>query len=68
MANFYTDHDVSLRVASLLRQLGHTAVTARDLGLERAGDDEHLLTAAQRGWILVTHNNTLANYEKLNEA
>ena len=56
MASFYTDHDVSLRVASLLRQLGHTALTARDLGLERAGDDEHLLTAAQRGWILVTHN------------
>ena len=56
MANFYTDHDVSLRVAVLLRQVGHTAITARDRGLERAGDDEHLLIAAQRSWILVTHN------------
>ena len=56
MASFYTDHDVALQVALLLRQIGHTAITARDLGLERAGDDEHLLTAAQRGWILVTHN------------
>jgi predicted nuclease of predicted toxin-antitoxin system len=56
VASFYTDHDVALQVALLLRQIGHTAITARDLGLERAGDDEHLLTAAQRGWILVTHN------------
>lgn len=50
------DHDVSLHVALLLRQLGHRATTARDLGLERAGDDEHLFIAAQRAWILVTHN------------
>lgn len=56
MASFYTDHNVALQVALLLRQAGHTAVTARDLGLERAGDDVHLLMAAQHGWMLVTHN------------
>jgi hypothetical protein len=56
VASFYTDHDVALQIAVLLRQLGHTAVTARDIGLERAGDDAHLLAAAQRGWIFVTHN------------
>ena len=56
MANFYTDHNVALQVAILLRQAGHTAITARDLGLERAGDDEHFLVAAQHSWILVTHN------------
>jgi hypothetical protein len=56
VASFYTDHDVALQLAMLLRQHGHMAFTARDIGLERAGDHEHLLTAAQRGWILVTHN------------
>ena len=56
MASFYTDHDVALQVAVLLRAHGHMALTARAIGLERAGDHEHLLTAAQRGWILVTHN------------
>ena len=56
MASFYTDHDVALQVAVLLREHGHTALTARVIGLERAGDHEHLLTTAQRGWILVTHN------------
>jgi hypothetical protein len=56
VAHFYTDHNVALQVALILRQTGHAAITARDLGLERAGDDTHLLTAAQHGWILVTHN------------
>ncbi len=56
MASFSTDHNVALRVATLLRERGHAAVTARDLGLERAGDDEHLLVCAERGWILVTDN------------
>lgn len=56
MASFYTDHNVALQVALLLRQAGHTAITARDLGLERAGDDAHLLVAAPHGWILITHN------------
>lgn len=36
--------------------MGHTARTALDLGLAHAGDDEHLLIAAQNGWILVSHN------------
>jgi len=56
VASFDTDHDVALQVAVLLREHGHMALTARAIGLERAGDHEHLLTAAQRGWILVTHN------------
>ena len=53
MASFYPDHDVALRVAVLLREHGHMALTARDIGLERAGDHEHLLMAAQRGWLAV---------------
>src|SRR5215510_6348095 len=40
----------------LLQHHDHMVLTVRDIGLERAGDHEHFLTAAQRGWILVTHN------------
>lgn len=43
-------------LARELAALGHTAVTARDLGLSAAGDQLHLLQAAQQHRILVTHN------------
>ena len=56
MARFYLDHDVSRWLAPRLRAAGHDALTARDAGLEQAGDDEQLLTAAQQGRILLIHN------------
>ena len=56
MADFYLDADVGTGIASLLRSRGHTVVTARDMGLESATDDEHLLTAAQLVRTFVTHN------------
>jgi hypothetical protein len=56
MADFHIDHDVALDVTRLIRTYGHTAVTARDLGLTRAKDYTHLLVAARAGRILVTRN------------
>jgi hypothetical protein len=56
VADFYTDHDVARKVAELLRAAGQGAVTARDLRLESATDDEQLLVAAQHGRIFATHN------------
>ncbi len=56
MADFYLDNDVSLRLAPLLRSVGHRVTTTRDLGLSGASDDAQLLTAARNGWILITHN------------
>jgi predicted nuclease of predicted toxin-antitoxin system len=56
MADFYVDHDVAIQVADRLRGYGHTAVLARDLGLERAPDYEHVLTAALANRILLTRN------------
>jgi hypothetical protein len=56
VAALYTDHNVDQRIAIQLRHLGHYVVTAPMLGLQRAGDDEHLLAAAQHSWILVTHD------------
>lgn len=56
MASFDTDHNVALRVSRLLITRGHHATTARELGLERAGDEEPRLIAPRCEAILVTHN------------
>jgi hypothetical protein len=56
VATSYTDHNVSPPLAELLRTRGHDVLTARDVDQEAAGDDEHLLFAAQTGRMLVTHN------------
>ena len=56
MARFQLDHNVSRQIADLLRFRGHDVVTARELGLEDAADDVHLLAAIQDGRIFVTHN------------
>jgi predicted nuclease of predicted toxin-antitoxin system len=56
VADLYFDHNVAVETALLLRNAGHTALSARDRSLERAGDQVHLLTAAESGSVLVTHN------------
>jgi hypothetical protein len=66
MAAFYLDNDVNVVLAELLRSRGHTALTARDLALQRAPDADHLLLAAQRGWIMVTRN--VGHFRVLHEA
>jgi hypothetical protein len=53
---FYLDHNVALELAHHLRDAGHDARTARDLEMERAGDETHLSLAARSGWTLITHN------------
>ncbi len=47
---------MAIETASLLQEAGHSAICARELGLESAGDQVQLLTAAQRRCVLVTHN------------
>ena len=56
MALLYGDHNVSRPLVLLFRELGHAATNARALGLDRGSDGTHLLFAAERGWILLTHN------------
>lgn len=56
MADLYTDNDVSIPLANRLRSSGHNVVTARGLGGRKAGDEEHLLTAAQQGRTFITHD------------
>jgi hypothetical protein len=56
MVDVYVDSDVSTHHAGILIAHGHSARTARDEDRESARDPEQLLLAAQRGWVLITHN------------
>jgi Domain of unknown function (DUF5615) len=56
VADFFLDQNVSREFGLLLRMRGQSARTTRDLGMERAGDDELLFLAAQQRWLFVTHN------------
>ncbi len=56
MAAFLLDHNVSAKLAPLLRSQGHVAITAREMNMETARDERILLTAASRDMIVVTHN------------
>ena len=56
MANLYLDHGINRHITPVLQHAGHDVVTARSRGLQRAGDDEHLLVATRADRILVTHD------------
>jgi hypothetical protein len=56
VAAFHIDNDVPVAVAHELLARGHSAFTARDLGLMSAPDPVHLQHAARNNRILVTHN------------
>jgi hypothetical protein len=56
VAELYADRNIRGDVRLSLRALGHVVTTTDDLRLERATDDVQLLTAAERGWILLTNN------------
>jgi len=56
VADFHIDNDVPVAIAQALMARGHTAYTARDLGLMSAPDPVHLQDAAANRRILVTHN------------
>jgi hypothetical protein len=53
-------------VAGGFRARGHPITTANELGLAEAMDGMQLLTAARRGWLLVTHDQT--HYHVLHDA
>jgi hypothetical protein len=56
MAAFYTDENVTLKLAGFLRQRGHACATTHEERRLSAPDPHQLLYAANRGWMLITHN------------
>lgn len=56
MARFHLDQNVAADIGDALRDAGHDVVTTNEAGLLDADDDEHLLSAAKAGRIVVTHN------------
>lgn len=62
----YLDNDVSGDVARLLRQAGHSLLTASDVGLANVGDHEQLITATKMRRVLVSHN--AKDYRLLHDA
>jgi len=56
LASLYFDADVSVRIAAVLEDRGHSVSTARDLQLRSASDATQFLTAAELGAILIMAN------------
>jgi hypothetical protein len=56
VADFYLDQNAPPGIAAPLRQQGHTAVTARDLGMQHAAGADHLLRAWRDRRILVSRD------------
>lgn len=56
MTDLYLDHNISKRLADLLRDAAYRVVTTPEVGMDDAGDERQLLLAAARGWVFITHN------------
>ncbi|HEY8742483.1 MAG TPA: DUF5615 family PIN-like protein [Chloroflexota bacterium] len=66
MAAFNLSEDLPLRLARLLIDRGHVAVTTDDEQRKGAPDARQLMYAAERGWKFLTHNG--AHYRLLHDA
>jgi hypothetical protein len=66
VAAFYLDEDVPLRLARLLIDRGHFAVTTDDERRKGAPDARQLMYAAEHEWVLLTHNGD--HYRLLHDA
>lgn len=56
MAAFLIDEHVSRRLAEPLERMGHRAYHVRELGLAGANDATILLTATERGLVVISEN------------
>lgn len=62
----YTDEDVDILVADLLRARGFDVLTTREAGNLHARDEEQLRFAAEKQRAFLTHNR--ADFESLHQA
>jgi hypothetical protein len=56
LPDLYLDNDLPTDLVNDLFVLGHVSIHSRTRNATRASDPAQLLTAAQQGWVLVTHN------------
>jgi hypothetical protein len=63
---FYADENISFALNDALRSYGHVVFTTRDERRLGASDGSQLLYAADRGWIILTHNR--ADFTMLHDA
>jgi hypothetical protein len=63
---FYLDENFPVAVAAQLRRQGFVATTADEESTKGATDPFQLIFAADRGWVLVTHNRS--DFRMLHEA
>ena len=54
--NFYLDEDISPKVAEILRKRGIDAVSAHEVGMAGASDEEQFAEAVSRNAAVVTRN------------
>jgi predicted nuclease of predicted toxin-antitoxin system len=52
----YLDEDISFRVSAILRKKGIDAVSAHEIGMPEASDEEQLFFAVAAGRAMVTRN------------
>ena len=55
-ALIYLDHNVDVQLAVDLHRRGFDVIHARDVGMSRATDDEHLERAAAEGRVVLTYD------------
>lgn len=63
IAKIYTDEDVSLLLAELLRKEGVDAVSAYDVGMTEQPDDAQVAYAVQEKRVIITFN--IADFSRL---
>ena len=59
----YLDEDVDVDLVTAVRNKGYEAYSVRDVGRRTLSDSEQLKFAADRNWMLVTHN--VKDFERL---
>jgi predicted nuclease of predicted toxin-antitoxin system len=56
LTELYCDHNIARQLVSLLRRADYDVLTADEIGLAAAKEDQQLLTAAQRERTLLTYD------------
>jgi predicted nuclease of predicted toxin-antitoxin system len=62
--HFLLDNDVDVEVGRMLVRHRQTYCTASDVGLTDAADPDYAVLAAERGWVLITHDREFSTWRR----